>query len=78
MLTGADSVRSRSTADWLPGAAEAHPASPAAAQHARTAARETFVARNSGHLPIIAVSEACPVPVVRTLCPTIRGKLRSC
>ena len=52
---GAETVRSGSTVDWLPGVPEAHPASPAAAQHARTAARKVLLPpRNPGHLPLLA------------------------
>lgn len=57
VLAGADTVRSGSTDDWLPEVAAAHPASPAAAQHARTAARKVLLPpRNPVHLPIIAES----------------------
>jgi len=43
------------TVDWLPGVLAAHPASPADAQHTRTAARKVLPPpRNPGHLPIIA------------------------
>lgn len=55
MLAGADTARSGSTDDWLPEVPAAHPASPAAAQHARTAARKVLLpSRNPGHLPTIA------------------------
>jgi hypothetical protein len=55
VLTGADTVRSGSTVDWLPDVPEAHPASPVTAQHAKTAARKVLPPpRNPGHLPIIA------------------------
>jgi hypothetical protein len=55
-LLGADTVRSGSAVDWLPGVPAAHPASPAA-QHARNAARKVLLPpRNPGHLPIIAES----------------------
>src|SRR5689334_21257260 len=53
---GADTVRSGSAVDWLPGAPEAHPASPAA-QHDRTATRKIrLLPRNPGHLPPLAES----------------------
>ncbi|HTT50483.1 MAG TPA: hypothetical protein VMH35_03665 [Streptosporangiaceae bacterium] len=55
VLAGADTVRSGSAVDWLPGVPAAHPASPAAAQHDKTAAREILLPpRNPGHLPTIA------------------------
>jgi hypothetical protein len=57
VLAGADTVRSGSTDDWLPDEAAAHPASPAAAQHAKTAARKVLLPpRNPGHLSTIAES----------------------
>lgn len=55
VLAWADTVRSGSAVDWLPGVPEAHPASPAAAQHARTAVRKVpLPPRNPGHLPLLA------------------------
>jgi hypothetical protein len=54
---GADTVRSGSAVDCVAGVPAAHPASPAAAQHARNAARKVLlVPRNPGHLPIVAES----------------------
>jgi len=44
-------VRSGTTVDWLPGVPAAHPASPAAAQHVRTAAREILLAARKSRSP---------------------------